>query len=217
MQSKLSSRCMNCELKEVLPCAKGVKLFILVDLDNWGFEDLLAPQPDSAKTSNWLLKNANSIYLWCFYQNKKRDYVANTDVFDRLSQNQFFANNGNSVFETFSKLRHLRFSSCGFRKQATDLSILQTCQLLAPKLYMAVISGDRNLGTSCEQTKGVLVKSFACNNLKNFYGSIENLFAPKLALVSSQQPQQQQQQQTQPPAQQQQQKQQQTKSAKKSK
>lgn len=118
------------ELREVLPNAKGVKLVILIDLDNWGFDPLSQPLLDK-HVQHWLIKNAKNIYIWCFYQQKVRDYVTNKELFDRLAQNQSISSVPPSLFEVFSKHNHLRFSPCGFHKQATDTAILQTCELLA--------------------------------------------------------------------------------------
>lgn len=143
-QGLVQCRCVKCELKQVVPASKGCKLFVLLDLDNWGFAPLTKPMDASQA---FLKKAAGSMYMWGFYGSGFRDYLEEhpRSIFDKITTQDEWLEVQNSAFGLMKKNSHIRLSPTGYHKQSADLSILNMVKMLRDRVHMVVISHDKEL------------------------------------------------------------------------
>jgi hypothetical protein len=145
----IACKCCKCELKHVVPQSKGCKMFVLVDMDNWGLRQM--SKPLDVKVT-WLKKKVDNIYFWCFYGAGYRDYLdqdART-IFDRVNGDDWLEIQ-NSVFGLLKKGNHIRLSPTGYHKQSADLSILNVVKMLRDRVNLVVISRDKGILNSAQK------------------------------------------------------------------
>lgn len=187
---------MQCELRQVLPQATKCKLFVIVDMDNWGFADMATPQTQSS----WLLQQAERVFVWGFVGAKTREHVAPNllGIWDHLQNDPFNALEHDkymppkSMFDAYGKAKHVRVSNCGFKKQASDIAMLKICEILqsvwfycyylhfTQRLYVAVITHDKNLKDACAKLNTSMVKTFSPQTYQEMAQQLESFYVPKL-------------------------------------
>jgi hypothetical protein len=142
----ITCKCCKCELKHVVSQSKGSKMFVLVDMDNWGLKQMAKPL--DVKTT-WLKKKVDNVYVWCFYGAGYRDYLDQETraTFDRVDSDDWLEIQ-NSVFGLLKKSNHVRLSPTGYHKQSADLSILNVVKMLRDRVHLVVISRDKGVLSS---------------------------------------------------------------------
>eukprot|EP00667_Euglena_gracilis_P019004 EG_transcript_20293 len=125
---------------------KGCRTVVLLDVDNWGFDEL-SKEPKSAS------RLPEDCFFWCFYGSGfEMHHGIDLEVVD-FSE---YAQKQGLVFETLlcdlQNRRRIWFSPAGGHSQAADMAILQTVALLR-NMHVIVISSDKELGDSALKQK----------------------------------------------------------------
>jgi hypothetical protein len=146
----ITCRCSKCEFKHIVTHATDCKMFIFVDMDNWGLGYM--GNPVLTKSLSWIKNGINNTYLWCFHGAGYRDFLDQNGktLFDKIVGDEWLEIQ-NSIFGLFKKRNHIRFSPTGYHKQSADLSILNVVKLLTTRVHIVVISKDKRLLSSAQK------------------------------------------------------------------
>eukprot|EP01080_Neovahlkampfia_damariscottae_P008872 gene8872-821_t len=139
----IQCRCMNCELRLVIPKLKECQNLYLIDLDNFGLKEFTF----SIEGKNYF----KSSFLWLFHGSGLRDRSKSNenekDIFDYLQSNKYNQKNmslsKNSIFNHFLKNDSLRLSPCGWSSQAADEAMVKIFKIFKKKMNIIVISKDK--------------------------------------------------------------------------
>lgn len=155
-------RCELCELRNMVKQAgKRCKTIVLLDLDNWGWDQW----GSCNKKSSTKLKaddNLSDIFCWAFYgggflshlpseEDKELFMKWENQILKCQTNNAHNTTSEISIFEYFLKNNTLRLSPTGWADQSADLAIRKMCKLLLQKVNLCVITRDQDLSLECER------------------------------------------------------------------
>ncbi|KAL0489234.1 hypothetical protein AKO1_006527 [Acrasis kona] len=150
----ITCRCAKCELKHIATKSSQCKVFLLVDLDNWGMIPMSSNTTYKSMSQFYSGEGSDHMFIWAMHGSGFRAHLEPNykAIYDKvISSNDDYVEVQNSMFGYFKKKNHLRVSPTGSHKQSSDLAILNVIKLLRDRVHLIVITKDKQLLSTSEK------------------------------------------------------------------